>query len=108
MTVPLVSQLRARPTTIVLGATDAPRVLLRVQMPEVWDAVRIEASVDEPVASLKVRALEALMPGAEFPDEFVMKLRGAEIFDEHASVGAVGARDGSTFLLTNRRRRPTR
>jgi hypothetical protein len=108
MTVSLVNQLRARPRTIALGASDAPSITLRVQVPEIWDAVRIEAPVDEPVASVKARALEALLPAEEFPDEFVMKLHGAEIFDEQASVSAVGARDGSTFLLTRRRKRPIR
>ncbi len=77
-------------------------------MPEVWDAVRIETSPSEPVLGIKVRALEALYPDSDFHDAFVMKLDGWEIRDERESVVGVGAKDGSTFLLTFRRRRPVR
>jgi hypothetical protein len=38
----------------------------------------------------------------------VMKLRGHEVVHEGATVRAAGAREGSTFLLTFRHRRPVR
>jgi hypothetical protein len=91
-----------------MAAPGEPVLTLRVEMPDVWDVVRVELSPAESVHALKVRALEALFPQAEFPEEFVMKLRGWEIGDEHASVAAAGALDGSIFLLTHRRRRPVR
>jgi hypothetical protein len=37
-----------------------------------------------------------------------MKLRGHEVRDEASTVSAAGARDGSTFLLTYRHRRPVK
>ena len=40
--------------------------------------------------------------------DYVVKLRGHEVLDERRSIAEVGARDGSTFLVTNRRRRPVR
>ena len=58
--------------------------------------------------AVKVRALEALSPGADFHDEFGMKLAGWEVLDENVSLAEAGAVDGSIFLLTNRRRRPVR
>lgn len=107
---PFVAHLRARPGTIVLGdpAAAGPRWTLRVEVPEAWDTVRVSAPPSEPLLSLKVMALAALMPDADFHEDFVLKLRGGEVFDEHASLADVGAIDGSIFLLTSRRRRPVR
>lgn len=107
--VPFVTTLRARPGVIALGPSGAANVLrLRVEMPAVWDAVRIDAPATEPVRALKVHALEALCPGALFQDDYVIKLRGIEILDETQSLQQVGAVDGSIFLLAHRRRRPVR
>ena len=111
MSAPFVTTLRARPGEIRLGgATDgaAGQLTVRVQMPEVWDVVRIVVSPNEPVLAVKVRALEALFPEALMHEDFVLKLRGWEILDEAASLAAAGVIDGSILLLTHRRRRPVR
>ena len=106
MTTPFVTSLRARPETLVLG--NGPRLTLRVEMPEVWDAVRIQAPGVEPVSQVKEAALKALYPtGASYAD-FVIKLNGYEVLDESVSLSQAGVVDGSTFLLTFRRRRPVR
>jgi len=104
---PFVSQLRARPETIRLGTPGAPVITVRVQVPEVWDTVRVDAPPDTSVLTLKERALETLMSGADAP-EFVTKLRGFEVLDETASLSAAGVLNGSTLLVTSRRRRPVR
>ena len=109
MTEPFVTQLRTRGNTIELASPNGPAITVRVQMPEVWDAVRVHASPDERAITVKRRALEALKPGAELRDEdFVLKLNGWEVLDESASLAATGAVDGSIFLVTNRWRRPVR
>jgi hypothetical protein len=77
-------------------------------MPEAWDAVRFEVAPSAAVASLKRHALEALAPGVQSPDDFVLKLRGWEVLDESATVADIGMQDGSILLLTSRRRRPVR
>jgi hypothetical protein len=106
---PFTSQLRAHGEPIRVGAADAAeRWTLRVQMPEVWDAVRFSTPPSEPALSLKVLALEALFPDAAFHDDFVLKLHGFEVLDENASLAEIGAADGSILLLTHRRRRPVR
>jgi hypothetical protein len=105
---PFVAQLRSRPTTVRLGAPGEPGLSIRVQMPEVWDLVRFEVPPTTPVRDLKLRALIELYPDWDQPDEFVTKLNGFEVLDESVSVAEAGARDGSTFLLTGRRRRPVR
>jgi hypothetical protein len=107
VTAPFLAGLRTRPGVIQIAGT-GPVLSLRVEMPEVWDALRVEAPASAPVLSVKLRALETLYPGGGPQDAFVMKLRGFEILDENASVMEAGAIDGSIFLLTHRRRRPVR
>lgn len=105
---PFVTTIRARPTTIRIGEDGAARITVRVQMPEVWDTVRVELPAHEPVRTLKARALEALYPDGDVHEDFVVKYQGFEVLDEEAPISAVGARDGSIFLVTHRRRRPVR
>jgi hypothetical protein len=107
VTAPFVAGLRVRPDAIRIDGP-GPIMTVRVEMPEVWDAVRVDAPATTTVVEVKVRALEALYPGAGPHEEFVMKLRGFEVLDEFASLLEVGAIDGSIFLLTYRRRRPVR
>jgi hypothetical protein len=81
---------------------------LRVEVPEVWDVVRFEVTPSTPAAALKQRALEALVPDFSSPDEWVLKLRGFEILDERVPLSETGASNGSTFLITRRRRQPVK
>lgn len=108
MTTPFVAQLRTRGEALQLAAPGTPSIVVRVEMPEVWDTVKAVVSANDPVAGLKMAALDALYPHGEAPDAFVMKLRGFEVLDEGASLAATGAVDGSCFLLTHRNRRPVR
>ena len=108
MTVPFVAQLRSRPGVVRLGTDGQPRITLRVQLAEAWDTVRVDTPPSEPVAAVKAEALAALQPNADPPDAFVVKLNGFEILDENVSVAESGASNGSTFLLSYRRRRPVR
>jgi len=102
-----VAGLRARAETIRVGSGTAG-ITIRVEMPEVWDVVRIVTSPDEPVMSVKVSALAALAPDATMPQEFVVKLNGWEILDESVSLTEAGVVEGSILLLTYRRRRAVR
>ena len=108
MSAPFVTGLRSRQSTIRLAPDGADAITIRVEMPEVWDVVRIVVAPTEPVLAVKVRALEALFPEAEMHADFVLKLRGWEILDEAAPLADAGLVDGSILLLTHRRRRPTR
>lgn len=104
---PFVAQLRSRPGTIRLGTTGAPVITVRVQVPEAADTVRVDAPPDTAVLTVKQRALEALVAAPD-PSEWVVKLHGFEVLDETASLATAGAVNGSTFLVTSRRRRPVR
>ena len=109
MTEPFVAQLRTRGNIIELASPNAPAITVRVEMPEVWDVVRVHASPDERALTVKRGALEALFPGSELhAEDYVLKLNGWEVLDESASLAATGAVDGSIFLVTNRRRRAVR
>ena len=109
MSAPFVTSLRSRPGVVTVGEPAPAQTLhLRVELPELWDTIRVDASPDEPVLAVKVHAFQALLPNALFQDDYVMKLRGIEVLDETASLRDAGARDGSIFLLTHRHRRPVR
>ncbi|HET7584157.1 MAG TPA: hypothetical protein VFK13_04575 [Gemmatimonadaceae bacterium] len=107
MSAPVVQDLRARPGVIRLAPPDAQAMAIRVEVPERWDVVRIDALPSTTVLSVKVAALEALAPRADAA-LWVIKLRGYEVLDEERSLADVGATSGTTFLLTHRRRRPVR
>jgi hypothetical protein len=104
----VVTSLRVRPGTIRLWQDRQPYITIRVEMPEVWDTVRIEAPPTAAVLTVKTQALGALYPEGADVGEFVIKLNGFEVRDEAASLADAGAADGSTFLLTFRRRRPVK
>ena len=108
MTSPFVASLRARSSTIHVAPEGTDTITIRVEMPEVWDVVRIVAAPSQPVIEVKLRAIEALCPDVEFHEELVLKLRGWEILNENASLAEVGVVDGSILLMTYRRRRPVR
>ncbi len=110
MSAGLVSSLRARPDIVRLAnaAPGGDTVVVRAQVPEVWDAVRIEAPSTATVLEVKRRALKELLPDDARAHDYVVKMHGHEVLDESVSLAAAGARDGSTLLITSRRRRPVR
>jgi hypothetical protein len=79
---------------------------VRAQVLEAWDAIRVDANPSATVKSLKELALRELYPDAHHEDDYVVKLHGFEILDEDAPISSTPARNGSTFLITDRHRRP--
>ena len=108
MSAAFVNQLRTRGDVIQMAPIGTASITVRVEMPEVWDVVRIALLPTESALGLKLRALAALYPAGEAPEAFVLKLRGFDVVNENESLSALGAIDGSIFLLTHRRRRPVR
>jgi hypothetical protein len=107
-TTPFVAALRTSPAVLDLSRNGEQAITVRVELAELWNAVRILVSPNEPVVTIKRAALERMAAAEERPEEFVIKLRGWEVLDEGESLTDAGAVDGSIFLLTHRRRRPVR
>jgi hypothetical protein len=108
MTAPFVTNLRSRKGTIRLAPEGEKAITLRVEMPDVWDVVRVEVLATDQVLEVKKYALEALYPEYNVIDDFIVKFRGWEILDETQSLTDAGVVDGSILLVTFRRRRPVR
>jgi hypothetical protein len=79
---------------------------LRAQVLEAWDAIKIDADPSASVKSLKQLALKELYHDVRNDDQYMVKLNGWEILDEDAPISSTAAKNGSTFLITDRRRRP--
>jgi hypothetical protein len=107
MSAPFVAGLRTRRGVITLARPGEETIAIRVQLPDVWDVVRLDVSPRESVLGVKRAALAELEPTGD-PANYVIKLRGFEVLDEQLSVRDAGAVNGSIFLLAFRRRRPVR
>ena len=105
---PFVNTLRTRGQPVKLGAQGSGRdvIQVRAQVLEAWDAITIDADPAASVRSLKQLALRELYPESKREEDFMVKLHGYEILDEDAPISNTSARNGSTFLVTDRRRRP--
>ena len=106
MTAPFVNGLRTHGAALTLGSQSGPVLRLRAQVLEAWDAIRVDADPSASVLSLKELAIRELYPDPGHEDDFMVKLHGYEILDETAPLSSTNATDGSTFLITDRRRRP--
>jgi len=108
MTPPFVDTLRSDGDVIHLEVSGGDALHIRVQSAELWRAVRVVAASWQLVGSVKAAALEAFFPDGADGSDFMVKLHGFEILHEDSSLAFVGVRNGSTLLLTHRRRRPVR
>ena len=105
---PFVTSLRSRHGIVRVPGAGASRITVRVEMPERWETVAFDVPTEAPVFTLKLEALAQFGLQNALPGDFVLKLRGFDVLAEQASIAASGARGGSTFLITYRRRRPVR
>lgn len=107
MNEPFVTTLRTSGRPIPVGAPGASPLSIRVEVPERWDVALISVASTASVSDVKRAALRFVSPDDDAVD-YVIKLRGFEVLDENVTLTDAGARDGSIFLLTHRRRRPVR
>jgi hypothetical protein len=104
---PFVTALRSRPGLVRLG-DGSPRLTVRIELQERWETLAFDVSADSTVHALKGEALSRFGLAEVPAEDFILKLRGAEIVDEQETLTAATVRDGSSFLLSFRRRRPVR
>lgn len=104
----LLNGLRSRRDPIALGPDGPGAITVRVQVAELWDAVTLRCAEGTSSTALKQVVLDALGERHHPASDYVLKLRGFEVLDESAPVTVAGAREGSTFLMAFRHRRPVR
>ena len=104
----LLNGLRSRRDRIALGNDGPGAITVRVQIAELWDTITVRCAEGTSSRALKQAVLDAFGERHHPASDYVLKLRGFEVLDEGAPVTVVGAREGSTFLMTVRHRRPVR
>ncbi len=108
MTAPFVTQLRTRGATIELSAGASDAFLIRAQVHEAWDAVRVLVTASTTIHAVKRAALHALIHEGDNSDAYVVKVRGTEVHDESQPLSASAVRAGTTVFVHARRRRVIR
>jgi hypothetical protein len=74
---------------------------------DAWDEVPLDLPPATSLADLKQVALDSTKV-VRPADEYVLKFRGAELFDESRSLADAGLVDNGALILLPRRRRPVR
>jgi hypothetical protein len=88
--------------------TDSTVLRVRVSVPDVWDIMRFDADADWTVGQLKSQAL-ARATGRQLPvSEYIVKFRGARIFDESQRLSDLDVPDGASLIVLPARRQPVR
>ena len=105
---PFVAGLRTAPSTIDLSRKGEQAITVRVEVAELWDAVRISVSPNEPVVTITRYPVE---PG-DLISAWLNQLDFAATFqNQHAAIGRKGqpawlgeVQDQSLILESHRRR----
>jgi hypothetical protein len=81
---------------------------IRVSVPDVWDIVSLTVGPDWTVAQLKSTALAAATGRTLTADDYLVKFRGAQVFDEAVTLQALGVPDSASLIVLPARRQPVR
>ena len=84
-----------------------PNLRLRVTVQDAWDEIPLDLPPATSLAELKRLALDATRVMRD-PDEYVLKFRGAELYDESRSLADAGLVANGAVIVLPRRRRPLR
>ena len=79
---------------------------VRVWVTTVWDNVDLEVDKEWSVAAVKKAALRAATEKSLALDDYIVKFRGAEVFDETQSLSSLGVTDGAPMIVLPGRRQP--
>lgn len=80
---------------------------LRVTVQDAWDEVPLDLPIATSLAELKRAALEATRVIGD-PDDYVVKFRGFELYDESRSLADAGLVPNGALIVLPRRRRAVR
>ena len=81
---------------------------LRITVTDVWDTVELEVSDALVCRDAKVEALTQCIGGNASPDDYLVKFRGATVFNEGATLSSLGIPDGGSLVVLPVTRRPVR
>ncbi len=81
---------------------------VRVWVSPVWDTITLDVDASWSVASVKEAALVGATAKSFDLDDFIVKFRGAEVFDEGQSLGDLGVPDGAPMIVLRGRRQAVR
>lgn len=81
---------------------------VRVWVTDVWDIVDVAVTPDSTAAHLKKTALAQATGRESDASDYVIKFRGAEVFNEHQTLRELSAPDRAPFIVLPRRRQPVR
>ncbi len=85
------------------------RFAVRVMVTDVWDQVFLAVDPGTTVAELKRLALaQALKRAPGRLEDYVVKFRGAQVFDEATTLGALGVVANSPLIVLPARRQAVR
>jgi hypothetical protein len=74
---------------------------------DAWDEVPLDLPAGTTLGELKRHALTATKVVRD-PDEYLLKFRGAELYDESRSLADAGLSANDALIVLPRRRRPVR
>ncbi len=80
---------------------------LRVMVQDAWDEIPLDLPAGTSLAELKRLALEGTKVTQD-PEEYLLKFRGAELYDESRSLADAGLVANGAVIVLPRRRRPVR
>jgi hypothetical protein len=84
------------------------RYAVRVMVQPAWETVPVQVDDATTVAQLKHEAVKAALKTTRDEQAYVVKFRGAQVFDESVSLGTLGARPNVPFIVLPARRQPVR
>jgi len=83
-----------------------PEFSVKVWVEDVWDTVRVAADPGWPVARVKEEALKAAIGVRADPARYLVKLRGALVLNEAASLAQLEVSSLTSLTVLAARRRP--
>lgn len=84
------------------------KLAVRVTVAKAWETVELTLDPDTSVAELKREALRQAVGESAAPEDFLVKYRGAEVFDEAATLAALAVPPLAPLIVVSRRRQPVR
>ena len=84
------------------------RYPVRVMVQPAWETVLVQVDDSTTVAQLKHQAVKAALKTTRDEQAYIVKFRGARIFDESITLGSLRVPPSAPFIVLPARRQPVR